>query len=248
MEVREKFVSRRDAAILALICAILGGVLSWIAFSSPDGIRVPKESGNAADWIAAFAGIAAAGGTWAIGRGANRYAKEAHLQRLSEHTQAQRDALEAKIRRFNVILLKVKRATHLDQVQMHDVPLGHSGPINMPSAISLYEALGHVLGTLRWPAEEIVLLNAPSQKRLDGLVGNVLALEAMLQAMRPFDKVNNPDQFRANLNAVANVSLRIHRDATILAARVAQRIAELSADLITLDVRLLELNASGLHD
>lgn len=246
MEVREKFVSRRDAAILALICAILGGVLSWIAFSSPDGIRVPKESGNAADWIAAFAGIAAAGGTWAIGRGANRYAKEAHLQRLSEHTQAQRDALEAKIRRFNVILLKVKRATHLDQVQMHDVPPGHSGPINLPSVISLYEALGHVLGTLRWPAEEIVLLNAPSQKRLDGLVGNVLALEAMLQAMRPFGKVN--DQFRANLNAVASISLRIHRDATRLEARLAERIAELSADLITLDVRLLELNASGLHD
>lgn len=56
----EGMVCSRDAAVGAAICALLGGVLSWLIFAAPGGLKISEDAGSAADWMAAA-------GTWVIG-------------------------------------------------------------------------------------------------------------------------------------------------------------------------------------
>ena len=77
MESSTMSVSKQDAILVAIVCATLGAVLSWIVFCSPGGTWITEDKGSAADWLAAIFGAVAAAGTWAIGIGANRYARQA---------------------------------------------------------------------------------------------------------------------------------------------------------------------------
>lgn len=51
-------------------------------------LGVFNNAGNPADWIAAVGGAAAAAGTWVIGIGANRYAREGEAARKAEARKA----------------------------------------------------------------------------------------------------------------------------------------------------------------
>ncbi|WP_329767788.1 hypothetical protein [Stenotrophomonas muris] len=247
MDSLKNHISKRDAALVSFLCALLGGALGWIAFSSPDGVRVPKEAGNAADWIAAIAGVIAAAGTWAIGLGANRYAKEAHMQRVTEQLQLRSDALEARMRRFNVILFKVRRATRLERVAAHAVQDGYCGPLHIPFMIDSLEALARVGATLKWPIEEVVLLNLPSQQLLDAIEGRLLGALAMLDFMRPFGK-NDTEQFRRQFNAVVGACLAVKKYAEPLSSRLEARLEELSKEMLEVQAKLAVLNPSVRHD
>ncbi|WP_457322381.1 hypothetical protein, partial [Stenotrophomonas sp. P5_B8] len=90
---RLRYVLRSDAVLSGIAGALLSGVLSWILFAAPGGTQIP-DSGSVADWLAAV-------GTWVIGYGAWRYAKEGHDQRISEYRE--RRATEAKARRAHLV-------------------------------------------------------------------------------------------------------------------------------------------------
>ncbi|WP_447899517.1 hypothetical protein [Stenotrophomonas sepilia] len=247
MDSLKNHISRRDAALVSFICALLGAALGWIAFSSPDGVRVPKEAGNAADWIAAIAGAIAAAGTWAIGLGANRYAREAHIQRLTEQLQLRSDAIEARIRRFNVILVKVKRAGNLSIIASHAAPDDRYGPSQLRAMVDSLEALSRVGSTLKWPVEEVVLVDLTSQQLLDAIEGRLLIALSMLDFMRPFGH-NDREAFRGQFDEVVKACLEVRKVADVLAGRLEARLAELSKERLKVQSKLSELNPIVDHD
>jgi hypothetical protein len=77
----EALISRRDAAIAAIIAALFGAGIALVG--SGFFSLVLKDLGSLADWVAAL-------GTWAIGIGAIYYAYQAHFQRLDEVSRAMR--------------------------------------------------------------------------------------------------------------------------------------------------------------
>lgn len=80
-----KAVSVGEATLTAYICFALGVLLSAGLATGGDFPFKCLEKGNIADWLAA-------GGTWVIGFGAWKYAREAHLLRERELQQgAERD-------------------------------------------------------------------------------------------------------------------------------------------------------------
>ncbi|WP_111687273.1 hypothetical protein [Stenotrophomonas maltophilia] len=90
-----------------VLCAITAFAFSAGAITAGWAVGVFSTAGNAADWIAALGGVVAAVGTWAIGIGANNYAREAHLQRLAERQSAQKSECDALTRRFATMKLKI---------------------------------------------------------------------------------------------------------------------------------------------
>lgn len=89
------------------LCAITMLAFSAGAIVAGWAVGEFSTAGNAADWIVALGGATAAVGTWAIGVGANNYAREAHLQRLAERQSTQERAREALKRRYATMRLKV---------------------------------------------------------------------------------------------------------------------------------------------
>ncbi len=152
MENFKGHVTKRDAALVSAICLVLGGVLSWIAFSSPDGIRVPREAGNAADWVAAIGGAVAAVATCVIGYAANSF------------TRAQADAGADRERRQNAILIQQMRVwveilqrPHLNYLmfvsgQLPDVE------VNLSGACGLLSGATGVVSLVPWDSAAWTLL------------------------------------------------------------------------------------------
>ncbi|MES9026808.1 hypothetical protein AAHH21_11860 [Stenotrophomonas sp. BSUC-16] len=74
-------ISRRDAAVACAACALFGSVLTAVVLTGSDIPLKCMEGGNIADWAAAF-------GTWVIGYGAWRIAKDSHQHRINEYEAA----------------------------------------------------------------------------------------------------------------------------------------------------------------
>ncbi len=94
------------------LCAIVVFAFSIGAVCAGWLTGVFSTTGNAADWLAALCGAVAALGTWAIGIGANKYAREAHLQRMAERAaqrERERDVLR---RRYSVMKMKLMGLTY----------------------------------------------------------------------------------------------------------------------------------------
>ncbi|QII29103.1 hypothetical protein [Stenotrophomonas indicatrix] len=145
-------VTKRDAFLICVICALLGAVLSWIAFSSPDGVRVPREAGNAADWVAAVSGTIAAVATCVIGYAANSF------------TKAQADAGRERERRQNAILIQQMRAwveilqrPHLNYQMFAN---GHLPGVrmNLSGACGLISGAAGVISLVPWDSTAWTLL------------------------------------------------------------------------------------------
>ncbi|MGR0018140.1 hypothetical protein [Stenotrophomonas maltophilia] len=77
MEVRSKLVGQGDATLVAVIAFVMGAGLSAGLATGGAFPFACVERGNLADWVAAT-------GTWVIGYGAWKYAREAHKLRNSE--------------------------------------------------------------------------------------------------------------------------------------------------------------------
>ncbi|MCS4233106.1 hypothetical protein [Stenotrophomonas sp. BIGb0135] len=86
----------RDVLVVSVIAALWGAVLSWLIFAWTGEPAKTFDIGSVSDW-------AAAAGTWVIGYGAWKYAKESHLQRVAEVRSTLR-------RENNALLNKLKIA------------------------------------------------------------------------------------------------------------------------------------------
>lgn len=179
MKVPKNHISKRDATLVAFVCAMLGAVLSWIVFSSSEGIRVPREAGSAADWIAAIAGVAAAGGTWVIGVAANRFQREADERRALEETELKRDQRETRDRRFDLMLVRLMRTKALSQ------PFdGYQDPevlakVSVTDCITAITAVSRISKLLHWPTDDVAMLPQECQIRLANLEIHLLSLETV---------------------------------------------------------------------
>ncbi|HGM6770113.1 hypothetical protein [Stenotrophomonas maltophilia] len=218
------------------------------------GWAVGKVStrGNAADWVAALSGVAAAIGAWFIGISANRYAREAHIQRLTEQARADRDAIETRIRRFNVVLMKVWRTGNLKLVANDALPTGYEGPMNLLGMLGAVEAVSHMLGTLKWSGEEVLLVNLPSQKMLDAIEGRVLGVHMALKliSLPEVGATYKPEEielFRRQFGSLVAACLAAHGAAEALSPRLEARIQELEGDLRTVETELQMLRLSPGH-
>lgn len=208
---------------------LLGVVIAGVALL---GSQIPLkcfEAGNAADW-------AAAAGTWVIGYGAWKYARVAHLQRVREHGLSERSFIEAKIRRFNMIYLKLIKVRSMGKAARHSLPKEASGPLQDPRINTSLYVVSILLKTIEWPAEEVVLLSLESQAALSRIERHLLAIDASIKIMKERDKDVGPFQFCADYAAISG-SLRTCADeANALAGRVKARLKELEAEMDSLRI------------
>lgn len=209
MEEREKFVTRRDATLVAVVSAILGGVLSWILFTAPGRTWITEDKGSAADWLAAIFAAVAAFATLAIGRGANRYAYEAHRQRIREDRREQARARKSRQLMFDGIILRLHRAKLLHRLY-EDVPEG--GTTANLSAESLEMILLIMRGALRsvrWPIEELRVLSGPSQVLIGQIENQVNAMDSLIEIAQEDAKDGNHDGYVSRHEAMRHLCLGI---------------------------------------
>lgn len=166
-------ISSGGATLLAIVAFIMGGILAWIAFNSPDGIPLPQEAGNAADWVAAIAGMAAAGATWVIGIVANRYQKEAEFRRIADAKEKKDDARAARVRKLGMIEVKLRRAARLSHVLKVGSDAQALEKLGHPSATGILKAAMKLAGMLTWTAEEVMLLDIDDQINLADVEMNI---------------------------------------------------------------------------
>ena len=230
-------------------------VLAFSAGALAAGWAVGKFSttGNAADWVAALSGVAAAMGAWFIGINANRYAREAHIQRLTEQVRADIDSLETRIRKFNFVLIKVKRASNFRLVASTALPNGVHGPMNLLGMLGAVDAVSQILGTLKWSAEEVVLVDVTLQKMLDSIEGRVLGVHTTLRLTNvpkvgtSFDPAE-VELFRSQFGLLVTACLEAHQAAEALKPRLEARIRELNQSLVRAEEELKRLRAIPGHD
>ncbi len=213
-------IPRRDAAVLAAICLLLGGVLSWISFSSPDGVRVPREAGNVADWVAAIAGAVAAGATWVIGSAANRFQREADIRRSEEIEQDKRERVETRIRRYDLMLVRLKRTKTL-----HGSVSAYHHPDKIASApagkcTAAITAVSRLSKLLSWPSEEIVLLPHDCQIHIGNLEVHLVSLDAVSELGLHPDRRGDVEHLRDCIRVLNTICLEIGDLTDILAERI----------------------------
>lgn len=92
-------ISRRDAAVACAVSAVFGSVLMAVILTGSDIPLKCVEGGNIADWTAAF-------GTWVIGYGAWKIAKDSHQHRVNEYEAE----LRAKHEERKVRILRMRDA------------------------------------------------------------------------------------------------------------------------------------------
>ncbi|QKW56798.1 hypothetical protein [Stenotrophomonas sp. NA06056] len=176
-----------------------------------------STTGNAADWIAAVGGAAAAVGTWAIGIGANSYAREAQLYRLSQEAKAERERCEARVRKLDYMISKAKLAgrqerafklLHGDDEKLTDL----STTIRKGKIRALEAALAKIV----WAPEDVASLNAADQ----GALGNA---EITMLQVRHFIEVCRDSGYEND----------------VFLESIASSLATLSEEVIVLESRLL---------
>lgn len=161
-------ISRGDASLVAVICFLLGGILSWILFSSPDGIRFPKKAGDAAEWLSAIAGAVAAAGTWAIGLGANRYAKEAHAQRVVSEAAQLAERRESRLRKIDAMITKATLASKQARIFLElppdsDIDFKGLSPRLKRGKCKLLET---AFQRIAWSVDDVASLRATDQRAI----------------------------------------------------------------------------------
>lgn len=96
-----------------------GAVTGGLAFG------VFSTAGNAADWVAAVGAAAAAAGTWVIGIGANRYAREAEEERREESRKEYNGRLATLLTAANQLTVLPALVEHYERETQGKVNLGH---------------------------------------------------------------------------------------------------------------------------
>lgn len=222
MGVSENLISKRDATLVALVCATLGAVLSWVVFSSPDGIRVPREIGSATDWIAAIAGVVAAGGTWVIGVAANRFQRETDERRALEASELKREQQEARNRRLDLMLVRLKRVKTL-----RGSIIEYQSPETLAEAsagkcLAAITAISRLSKLLYWPIDEVAMLPQRCQVDLGNLEVHLLSLEAISEMGLSPERRANLEQLKECIRTLQDICAEMGEVADRLSIAIAK--------------------------
>jgi len=164
----------RDVVVVAAICALLGAVLSWLIFVWAGDQTSVFGFGALADWVAAA-------GTWAIGYGAWKYAREAHVLRCTEVDDRATEERTLKERRLNYLISKASLATKFSagfKGIQKDTPF-HEMP--KPTKEGAFEILEGGLGRLTWAAEDVARLPRACQTEVNNIEITVLQLRQFIR-------------------------------------------------------------------
>lgn len=161
------------------ICAIV--VFSFSAGAITAAALVGKYSttGNTADWLAALAGGVAALGTWAIGIGANEYARIAHQLRNDEVEDARKEA--SRKRRAIKRLMALRANTLRTPAEGYDDFLSNPEKTKHPvlRLVGMTKANLDTIDLIVWNDEQRLLLSDKGASALLSLEFNTRYLIAM---------------------------------------------------------------------
>jgi len=133
----ERKIEVRDAAVAAAIFGALAAVSSWLLFVwAGDGARL-FPFGALADWVAAA-------GTWAIGYGAWRVAREAHLHRVQEVDRISEHERSVARARLKDIRYRTTAATSV--YGSLEVFLAMDSPVNFATTDAVLQVTAEGLG------------------------------------------------------------------------------------------------------
>lgn len=196
MAVRNNLVGQGEATLVAVIAFVMGAGLSAGLATGGSFPFACFERGNLADW-------AAAAGTWVIGYGAWKYAREAHRLRNSEVRDAAREAR----RRIGAIkrLMQLRAnalsapANGLDEFLRNPPQSPHPVAILVGSA----DANLHFMEMISWPDEYRLLLDDDGAHKLMLLE---LAVMQFVKFSEDFVKKNQGDAGPFSRNETPNFS------------------------------------------
>ncbi|NED67761.1 hypothetical protein G3I15_43185 [Streptomyces sp. SID10244] len=189
---------RLDMPVLGFVAALIGSFLVgalavWIAFGftwTPDtkGLRgwlydLISSPGNVSAWLAAA-------GTWVIGYGAWKYAREAHNLRMREVMIQQQNQLEAELSTLDHLKYRIdictKCAALIDGIQINE------DKVDRIDVIATCETIALVVKTLDLIAPSSAVLDAEALDGLNALrvaVSNFLEVgEGVRQQLEALDK------------------------------------------------------------
>ena len=159
MESRTRIdMTRWEFAWTALSILGLGVLAGWALFGKHRLIERAFDSGNAAEWVAAI-------GTWVIGAGAWRYARDGHLLRKRQMEESARDEVRLKATRLDAMILKAIKGTRplaaLNIVYEKDPADRLEGMVDIALQSGLEE-----LKTLEWSDTERAILERPIAQQI----------------------------------------------------------------------------------
>ncbi|MGV6482630.1 hypothetical protein ACTUVJ_002220 [Stenotrophomonas indicatrix] len=157
--------------VAALIGSFLMGALAvWIAFGfawTPDtkGLRgwlygLISSPGNVAAWLAAA-------GTWVIGYGAWKYAKEAHELRTREVAVQQQTRLEAEL--YSLDQLKIRVDASINCASLIEEIHVHEHGVERAEVLAACETIALVVKTLDLAAPATTAIDAEGSDGLNAL-------------------------------------------------------------------------------
>lgn len=159
MGVRSKLVGQGDATLVAVIAFVMGAGLSAGLATGGAFPFACFERGNFADW-------AAAAGTWVIGYGAWKYAREAHKLRDSEVKEAASKARHRIGAMKRLMQLRAKAlsapANGLDDFLKNPPQSAH--PVG--NLVGSAQANLHFMKLITWPDEHRLLLSEDGAHKL----------------------------------------------------------------------------------
>jgi hypothetical protein len=160
--VPEGFISRRDAAIAAVIAVFFGAGVALFAVGWFQVVF--NEQGNPADWLAAI-------GTWVIGYGAWGVAREAHLHRKQELYETERRDRNAIRTRLMDMRFRVATATGVRGGLKR--LLESETPVNFVTTKAVIQVGDDSLSELQWPESDRRCLDEHALRALASLTSEV---------------------------------------------------------------------------
>ncbi|EKT4090397.1 hypothetical protein QEG26_004402 [Stenotrophomonas maltophilia] len=153
-------ISKRDATIACVIALLFGTILTALALISSDIPLKAFDAGNAADWLAAIFGGVAAGGTWAIGVGANRYAAQAQAREERQIELADREASRHRAAQIRLMKVWARLARQpFDSLVQLVEELGGDDPPDRAAATGAVAGNRDLLANIRWDDAAWMLLS-----------------------------------------------------------------------------------------
>jgi hypothetical protein len=115
MKRRRNYVRHADVMVVALAALLMGSAITAVALLAGRLPLKSVEAGNAADWISALAGAAAAAGTWVVGYAALQISRADRRQRDAERRDAQTRVRREESAQLFVVSSLTRRAHYLTE-------------------------------------------------------------------------------------------------------------------------------------
>jgi len=161
----------RDVAVAAVICALLGAVVSWLILAWVGDPTKTFGFGSLADWVAAA-------GTWAIGYGAWKYAREAHQLRLSEVRANEARALKTDARALLSIKSRFETVFNCADI-FSKVERDSEGRVSASDLAACVSNVKPFLKRIAWSHEERSELDSSPLEQIG-------AIEVMIESLTEF--------------------------------------------------------------